>query len=342
MSAHQTETNEPLFKDAVRRMVAFYAEHGIKVPYTMSLDALTVAVGDKTFRRFRKLLQQPVEQSGEQEVPATELRWFVTAIYCDNRQPYDQYYAATDALEAAVLCQLERLSDAYGGEVDVVSVLDRTTDRIADTGFAGDTALVEHGFALRQLVDIAKSFIPMDSTLTDAVERNLLAAHVLYLDEYLGEVTFRDGKRIPGVGEGYISSDLGRWTEERQEGTVAFSGYDMDARFDPVDVVSNVARYVLDTVQVKGWATLDEPNLLYVYQAKGLTTYLARELRKLVVEDGLFSLAEVAETVENVEEGTRLLTWFDVLEQQLQRESGRVADCIVTDSQSTVYRYRTI
>lgn len=337
MSANQAETNEPLFKEAARRVVAFYAKHGINVPYTMTLDALTVGVGDKNFRRFRKLLQQPAEQA----IPDAQ-RWFVTAMYCDNKQPYDQYYAATDALEAAVNCQLDRLSDEGGGEVDIVSVLDRTTDRIADTGFVGDTALVEHGFALRQLVDIAKSFIQMDSTLTDVVERNLLAAHVLYLDEYLGEVTFRDGKRVPGAGEGYISLELGRWTDERHEGTVAFSAYDMDARFDPVEVVSNVARYVLDTVQVKGWATLDQPNLLYVYQAKGLVTYLARQLRELVVEDGLFSFGEVAETVEDVEEGTRLLTWFDVLEQKLQRESGRVADRIVTDGSSTVYRYRIL
>lgn len=336
MSAHQTETNEPLFKDAARRMVAFYAKHGIKVPYAMSLDALTQAVGDKSFRRFRKLLQQPVEQP----IPDAQ-RWFVTAIYSDNKQPYDQYYAATDALEAAVLCQLDRLSDAGGGEVDVVSVLDRTTDRIADTGFVGDTALVEHGFALRQVVDIAKSFIPMDSTLTDVVARDTLAAHILYLDEFLGEPTYRDGKRIPGAGEGYISLELGWSAEEPQAQCVVLSAYDMDVRFDPVEAVRNVARYVLDTVQVKGWATLDQPNLLYVYQAKGLTTYFECQLRALVVDDGLFSLAEVAETVEDVEEGTRLLTWFDALEQQLEREAGHVADRIVTDCSSTVYRYRT-
>jgi hypothetical protein len=332
MSEVQNETNEVQFKDAARRMVAFYAEHGIKVPFLMSLEALTVAVGDKTYRRFRKLLEKPVVP----EILDTE-RWLVTAVYTDNDQPYDQYYPGTDAIEAAVNCQLERLGDEEGGgEVDVVSVLDRSTDRIADTGNVGDTSISSHGFALRRLVDIVKDMVPMDSTMTAQASEHL-AAEILLLDEFLGAPgTDRKGERTRGSGEAYLDDVLDKWADKCLDAVfVRLEGYGMSAELDPVQAIRNVAQYALDAVQIKGWAGLDHADMLHVYHAKGLTVYLEQQLRTFLIEEPTLMLSQHA-AEEDVSAGvtTRAVTWFDVLDQMVDREAGKPADRIVVDTQT--------
>ncbi|KWU24735.1 hypothetical protein AS149_31820 [Burkholderia cenocepacia] len=317
-------------------MAAFLAEHGIKVTHTTSLEALTVAVGDKTFRRFQTLLRKP----GVPQIPESK-RWFVTSVYADNDQPFDEYYSGTDALEAAVNCQVERLADEYGSEVQVVSVLDRTTDRIADTGNVGDTDIATHGFALRSLVDTAKDLVRMDSTLMGD-EADALAARILFLDEFLGEPgTTPAGERRAGAGEEYLDRVLDKRAAHGEDGVLgSLEGYGLTQDLDPVEAVRTVAQYVLDCVQVKGWAGLSEGDLRNVYHAKALTVYLGPQLRGILVEERTLSLSEHADEVHVLDANVRTLTWFDVLDQQIEKEAGMPADRIVFNGKTGSYHFK--
>jgi hypothetical protein len=195
---------------------------------------------------------------------------------------------------------------------------------------------------LRRLVDAAKEMLPMDSTMTAQASEHL-AAEILLLDEFLGAPGMgRKGERTRGFGEAYLDDVLDKWADKRPDAVlVQLEGYGLTVELDPVVAVRNVAQYVLDAVQIKGWAGLGETDLMHVYHAKGLTVYIEQQLRTFLTEESTLNLSQhTAE--EDVSTGvtTRAVTWFDVLDQQVDREAGRPADRIVFDTQTGDCRYK--
>jgi hypothetical protein len=81
--------------------------------------------------------------------------------------------------------------------------------------------------------------------------------------------------------------------------------------------------------------------MLHVYHGKGLTVYFEQQLRTFLLEEPTLTLPQQA-AEEDVSTGvtTRAVTWFDVLDQLVEREAAKPADRIVFDTHTGGFRYK--
>lgn len=138
-----------MMKDGARRMQEFLAGENIEVKHSMLLEAISAGFGSRNWRTVREKLNAPVAPPALTLESLDGLQWEVHALYCDNDQPYTDFYEGRCAMEAAVRCQVACMLDQEGGEVAICSVIDRLTRKTVDHfGLSGPSNLKPHAHSV--------------------------------------------------------------------------------------------------------------------------------------------------------------------------------------------------
>lgn len=196
------------FKKAAQQLAKFLETRGAKVSYGVALEALSKSIGYENWRTLRSKLKAGDAAPKKSKVSGP--RYSVNAVYLDNNQLYGDRLDASSPLEAALIVQLERLSDAGSiTEVEVTDVIDRYTGQsVMAASFVHSWSLVPVTEAIAKCCELAKA------NLGEAPKRGIEAAEA-WDAEYLA-IDFWTTVCVDAEKEGHAWHNQ-RFTELLQE-----------------------------------------------------------------------------------------------------------------------------
>jgi hypothetical protein len=262
-----------MMKDGARRVQEFLEAKGIEVKHSLMLEALSAGFGSRNWRTVREKLNAPTVPKPTLE-SLDGLRWHIFAVYCDNDQPYNGYYAGATAHEAQVFAQIERLFDEDGSEIDVNYVM----DRLSGPGKEAETYCFDseeygcnkHSVALRAVAQYAEKCLGdfQGRGVADAEAWDLKSAHIEVFVEM----------KSSGCCE--LLDEISAFTKKEH-------GFNGDHSFTWVDfrgveyegvTASDALETILDIIEPLGVEHLSEEMKTNVYHAQALLKYASREL----------------------------------------------------------------
>jgi hypothetical protein len=262
-----------MVKDGARRVQEFLAAKGIEVKHSMMLEALSAGFGSRNWRTVREKLNAPSTPKPTLE-SLDGLRWHVFGVYCDNDQPYNEYYPGECAHEAQVIAQIERMFSEDGSDIDVNYVMDRLTSGADAETYCFDHAdfvTGSHSEALLAVAEYARKCLGAyrGNSIADAEDWDRKNAHIEVFEEGLTDAAtcsvVDDISKFTKEEQGFIGDHSFTWTDSR--------GVD----FDGVTATEALGT-VLDILRPVGVAQLSDEMKTHVYHAKALLEYAAAEL----------------------------------------------------------------
>jgi hypothetical protein len=269
----ETSKEIEIMKDGAHRVQELLEAQGIAVKHSMMLEALSAGFGSRNWRTVRDKLNAPSVPKPTLE-SLDGLRWHVFGLYCDNDQPYNEYYSGESAHEAQVIAQIERMFAEDGSDINVNYVMDRLTvgaDAETHCFDHADCATGSHSEALLAVAEYARKCLGeyRGRSIAEAEEWDRQQAFIEVFEEQLAGRVICD-----------LVDEIDRFTKEEQgfNGDHSFTWTDSrGVDFEGV-TASEALETVLDIIRPLGVEQLSNEMKTQVYQARALLKYAAAEL----------------------------------------------------------------